>query len=59
MEKGRGSATAARSETMSIFRQELVSDRARVRFDIVGGPARERLVDDDVFLNYRLGSDQR
>lgn len=43
---------------MSIFRQELVSDRARVRFDIVGGPARERLVDDDVFLNYRLGSVQ-
>lgn len=41
---------------MSVFTQEISSDRARIRFDVVGGPERSRIVEDDTFLNYRLGS---
>ena len=34
---------------------QLSSDKALVRFDIVGGPEREHIVEDPTFLNYRLG----
>jgi len=41
---------------MGIFTEEFSSDRAKLRFDVVGGPPRSRIVEDDTFLNYRLGS---
>lgn len=41
---------------MSTFSQELVGcEKAVIRFDVIGGPARTTLVEDDTFLNYRLG----
>ena len=43
---------------MNTFSTQLSSDRAIIRFDIIGGPARNRIVEDDTFLNYRLGSVQ-
>lgn len=39
-----------------MFSTQLSSDKAVVRFDIIGGPERERIVEDDTFLNYRLGA---
>ncbi len=41
---------------MGIFTEELKSNRAVIRFDIVGGPERETIAEDMSFLNYRLGS---
>ena len=41
---------------MNNFSTQLSSDRAVIRFDIIGGPERDRLVEDDTFLNYRLGA---
>ena len=34
---------------------QLSSDKALVRFDIIGGPERDHIVEDPTFLNYRLG----
>lgn len=39
-----------------MFTEQISSDRAALRIDVIGGPARERLVEDDTFLNYRLGA---
>ena len=41
---------------MKVFSTELSSDKAVLRFDIIGGPDRDRIVEDDTFLNYRLGA---
>ncbi|MFB0920484.1 MAG: hypothetical protein QMB62_06340 [Oscillospiraceae bacterium] len=41
---------------MNNFSTQLSSDKAILRFDIVGGPERDRIVEDDTFLNYRLGA---
>lgn len=43
---------------MNTFSTQLSSDKAVIRFDIIGGPARDRIVEDDTFLNYRLGAVQ-
>jgi hypothetical protein len=43
---------------MNVFSQQLESGKAAIRFDVVGGPVRDRLVEDDTFLSYRLGSVQ-
>lgn len=40
---------------MNKFSTQLSSDKAVIRFDIIGGPARDTIVEDDTFLNYRLG----
>lgn len=40
---------------MNVFSTQLSSDKAVIRFDIIGGPERTALVEDDTFLNYRLG----
>ena len=41
---------------MNEFSAQLSSGKAAIRFDILGGPARDRIVEDDTFLNYRLGA---
>jgi len=41
---------------MNIFSEELRSNKAVLRFDVVGGPARDKIVEDRSFLDYRLGS---
>jgi len=41
---------------MKIYSEQLVSNNAIIRFDVAGGPERDRLVEDDTFLNYRLGA---
>ena len=41
---------------MNQFTTQLSSDKAVIRFDVIGGPARETIVEDDTFLNYRLGA---
>ena len=38
-----------------MFSEQIISGGAAVRIDVVGGPKREKLVEDDTFLNYRLG----
>ena len=43
---------------MNTFSTQLSSDKAVIRFDIIGGPVRDRIVEDDTFLNYRLGAVQ-
>ena len=41
---------------MSTFTEQISSNRAVIRFDVVGGPERERIAEDMSFLNYRLGA---
>lgn len=41
---------------MRIFSEELSSNKAVVRFDVIGGPERDKIVEDRSFLDYRLGS---
>jgi len=41
---------------MNVYSEEISSGKAVIRFDVVGGPERSRLVEDDTFLNYRLGT---
>lgn len=43
---------------MKTFSSQISSDKAVLRFDIIGGPDRDRIVEDDTFLNYRLGAVQ-
>lgn len=43
---------------MNNFSTQLISGKAVIRFDIIGGPERDRIVEDDTFLNYRLGAVQ-
>lgn len=43
---------------MNKFSSQLISGKAVLRFDIIGGPERDRIVEDDTFLNYRLGAVQ-
>lgn len=43
---------------MSIFSEQISSNKAIIRFDVVGGPARSAVAEDMSFLNYRLGSVQ-
>ena len=38
-----------------MFSAQLISGKAVLRFDVVGGPERERIVEDASFMNYRLG----
>ena len=40
---------------MNVYAEQLSSGTAVIRFDVAGGPKRDRLVEDDTFLNYRLG----
>ncbi len=41
---------------MNIFSEQISSDKAVLRIDVVGGEKREHIVEDDTFLNYRLAS---
>jgi len=41
---------------MKVYSEQISSDKAIIRFDVVGGPERDKLVEDDTFLNYRLGT---
>lgn len=41
---------------MNLFSEQISSDKAILRFDVVGGPERTCIVEDDTFLNYRLAS---
>ena len=41
---------------MNTFSTQISSGKAVVRIDVVNGPERSCLVEDDTFLNYRLGS---
>lgn len=41
---------------MSVFSEQLSSNKAVLRFDVIGGPARDRIAEDMSFLNYRLGT---
>ncbi|MDR0491643.1 MAG: hypothetical protein LBH28_10420 [Oscillospiraceae bacterium] len=41
---------------MNLYSEQLSSNKAVIRFDVAGGPERSRLVEDDTFLNYRLGA---
>ena len=41
---------------MNVYSEQLSSNKAVIRFDVAGGPDRSRLVEDDTFLNYRLGA---
>ena len=41
---------------MQIFSEQLSSNKAVIRFDVTGGPERDRIVEDRSFLDYRLGS---
>ena len=38
-----------------MFSAQLNSSKAVLRFDVVGGPERSRIVEDASFMNYRLG----
>lgn len=38
-----------------VFSEQLSSGKAVIRVDVSGGPERQSLVEDDTFLNYRLG----
>ncbi len=39
-----------------VLSQEMSAGPARLRVDVLGGPAREGIVDDMDFLNYRLAA---
>lgn len=41
---------------MSTFSEQISSNKAVLRFDVVGGPERTAVAEDMSFLNYRLGS---
>ena len=41
---------------MSTFSEQISSNKAVLRFDVVGGPKRTAVAEDMSFLNYRLGS---
>ncbi len=41
---------------MSTFTEQISSNRAVLRFDVVGGPERDKIAEDMSFLNYRLGA---
>ena len=41
---------------MSTFSEQISSNKAAIRFDVVGGPERTAVAEDMSFLNYRLGS---
>ena len=41
---------------MKIFSEQLSSGKATIRFDVVGGPDRDKIAEDMSFLNYRLGT---
>lgn len=41
---------------MNLFSEQISSNKAAVRIDVIGGEKREHIVEDDTFLNYRLGS---
>lgn len=41
---------------MSTFSEQISSNKAVLRFDVVGGPARTAVAEDMSFLNYRLGA---
>ena len=41
---------------MSTFSEQVSSNKAVIRFDVVGGPERTAVAEDMSFLNYRLGS---
>ena len=41
---------------MNVYTEQVSSSKALIRFDIIGGPERSKLVEDDSFLNYRLGT---
>ena len=41
---------------MSTFSEQISSNKAVIRFDVVGGPERTAVAEDMSFLNYRLGS---
>ena len=41
---------------MYVFSEQISSDKAVLRIDVIGGEKRETLVEDDTFLNYRLAS---
>lgn len=41
---------------MSTFTEQISSNKAVIRFDVVGGPARTVVAEDMSFLNYRLGA---
>ncbi|MBR3641268.1 MAG: hypothetical protein IKN53_04485 [Oscillibacter sp.] len=41
---------------MATFTEQISSNRAVLRFDVVGGPARDKIAEDMSFLNYRLGA---
>lgn len=41
---------------MNRFTEELKSGKAVIRFDVVGGPERDKIAEDMSFLNYRLGT---
>ena len=41
---------------MNTFSEQLSSNRAAIRFDVIGGPERTKIAEDMSFLNYRLGT---
>ncbi len=41
---------------MKVFSEQLSSNRAAIRFDVIGGPERDSIAQDMSFLNYRLGT---
>ncbi|MBQ9330860.1 MAG: hypothetical protein IJ221_07810 [Oscillibacter sp.] len=41
---------------MATFTEQISSNKAVLRFDVVGGPARDKIAEDMSFLNYRLGA---
>lgn len=41
---------------MSTFSEQISSNKAVLRFDVIGGPERTAVAEDMSFLNYRLGS---
>ena len=41
---------------MSTFSEQISSNKAVLRFDVIGGPERTTVAEDMSFLNYRLGS---
>ena len=41
---------------MKVFSEQLSSGKAAIRFDVIGGPDRDKIAEDMSFLNYRLGT---
>lgn len=39
---------------MNHFKEQISSDKAALRIDVIGGPEREHIAEDDTFLSYRL-----